>query len=148
VFLQGQFGGSILNLLDRTLGGMANLYQNQYASIANFWSPSNPDSNIPAPRGGTDNPNLVISDRFIHSATYLRVQNVQLGYNLPTRYAHVLKLTNIRVYTSIQNLYTFTKYNGYDPEIGLQNQNPTLSNIDIGRYPSARTFTFGLNAQF
>jgi TonB-linked SusC/RagA family outer membrane protein len=148
IFLQGQFGGSILNLLDRTLGGLSTLYQNQYASSANFWSPTNTNSNIPAPKSGTDNPNLIISDRFIHSATYLRVQNVNLGYNFPTSLTSKLKLSRLKVYTSIQNLYTFTSYNGYDPEIGLLNQNPTMANIDVGRYPSARTFTFGINAQF
>ncbi|RFZ84413.1 TonB-dependent receptor [Mucilaginibacter terrenus] len=148
IFLQGQQGGKILSLLDRTLGGLANLYQNQYAAEANFWSPTNPTSDIPAPRGGTDNANLQISDRFIHSATYLRVQNVQLGYNFPSKIIRKVKLNRLRMYVSGQNLYTFTGYKGYDPEIGLQNQNPLLSNVDIGRYPSARTVTFGINAEF
>jgi TonB-linked SusC/RagA family outer membrane protein len=148
IFLQGSYGGKIMNLLDRTLGGLANLYQNQYASQANFWSPTNPNSDVPAPRGGTDNANLQISDRFIHSASYLRIQNVNIGYNFPASWIKHVKLTRLKVFASGQNLYTFTKYNGYDPEIGLQNQNPLLANVDIGRYPSARTITFGVNAQF
>ena len=148
IFVQGSYGDKILNLLDRTLGGLANLYQNQYASEANFWSPSNPTSNIPAPRGGTDNANLQISDRFVHDGSYLRIQNVSIGYNFPVKVIRNIKLSRLRVYASGQNLYTFTGYNGYDPEIGLQNQNPLLSNVDIGRYPSARTITFGINAEF
>ncbi len=148
IFLQGSQGGQILNLLDRTLGGLSNLYQNQYASQANFWSPTNPTSDIPAPRAGTDNANLQISDRFIHSASYLRIQNVSIGYNFPVSLIKHIKLTRLKVFASGQNLYTFTKYNGYDPEIGLQNQNPLLANVDIGRYPAARTITFGINAQF
>jgi len=59
-----------------------------------------------------------------------------------------VRLSKLKLYVSAQNLYTFTKYDGYDPEIGLQNQNPLYSGVDIGRYPSARVFTFGVNAEF
>jgi hypothetical protein len=148
IFLQGSYGDKILNLADRTLGTLTSLYQNQLASEANFWSPANPNSNVPAPRTGLDNANLQISDRYIQDGSYLRIQNVNLGYNIPPSLLKFVKLSRLKVYTSIQNLYTFTKYDGYDPEIGSQNQNPLLTNIDIGRYPSARTFVFGVNAEF
>ena len=52
------------------------------------------------------------------------------------------------MYTSVQNLYTFSSYNGFDPEVGSNNQNAILTNIDNGRYPLARTFTVGMNVQF
>jgi hypothetical protein len=148
VFLQGSYGDKILSLMDRTLGTLASLYQNQLASEANYWSPSNPTSNIPAPRTGTDNANLQISDRYIQDGSYLRIQNVNLGYSLPVNWVKQIKLNKLRVYTSVQNVYTFTKYDGFDPEVGLRNQGPTLTNIDVGRYPSARTYVFGINAEF
>jgi hypothetical protein len=57
-------------------------------------------------------------------------------------------LSRLRLYASAQNLYTFTDYSGYDPEIGSFNQNVLLSGIDNGRYPIARTFSVGLNVEF
>jgi len=148
VFVQGAYGGKILNLVERTLSTLTSLYQNQLASFANFWTPQNPTSDNPAPRTGLDNANLQVSDRYIKSGTYLRIQNINLGYSLPASLLKNIKLSRLKVYTSVQNLYTFSSYKGYDPEIGLINQNPLLSNVDIGRYPSARTIVFGLNAEF
>jgi hypothetical protein len=89
-----------------------------------------------------------MSNRFIESGSYLRVQTVALGYSLPTKWINTVKLTRLRLYVSGQNLYVFTPYKGLDPEIGDINQNVFLSNIDLGRFPSPRTITFGINAEF
>lgn len=148
IFLNGSYGAKIMNVLDRTLGGLSSLYQNQLASEANYWTPQNANSNIPAPKGGTDNPNLVISDRYIQSGSYLRIQNINLAYRVPKEWIRKAKLSQLKVFVSVQNLYTFTSYKGYDPEIGSMNQNVFLTNIDIGRYPIPRTFTAGVNAEF
>lgn len=148
IFLNGSQGGKILNALAFQTMGMYGLYMNQMASAANFWTPSNSTSNIPAPRASFGNNNLVMSDRFLEDASFLRIQNVRLGYNLPVRWANKIKMSQLKVYFSGQNLYVFTKYSGLDPEVGSQNQNPILSNIDYGRYPSPRIITFGINAQF
>lgn len=147
IFLNGSYGGKILNLLNNTLGNLATTYQNQYASYSNYWTPANADSNIPAPKSGLDNPNLLISDRYIESGSFLRVQNVRLGYTVPVSWIRKAKFANLKIYASVQNLYTFSNYTGYDPEIGSTNQSAILSNIDIARYPIARTITFGINAQ-
>jgi hypothetical protein len=144
----GSQGGKILNALNFQLLGMYGLYQNQRAEAADFWTPENPDSKIPAPRASFGNNNLVMSDRFLEDASYLRIQNVRLGYNLPTRWANKIKMSQLKIYCSGQNLYVFSKYTGLDPEVGSQNQNPILSNIDYGRYPSPRVITFGINAEF
>jgi TonB-linked SusC/RagA family outer membrane protein len=148
IFLNGSYGGKILNAVDYQLMGGYAFYQNQLASEANYWTPSNPTSNIPTPRSGFGNNNLVMSDRFLESASFLRLQNVRLGYNLPTRWAHYVKMDHLKVFVSGQNLYVFTKYSGLDPEVGSLDQNPTLQNIDYGRYPIPRVLTFGLNAEF
>ncbi|OCX54413.1 SusC/RagA family protein [Mucilaginibacter sp. PPCGB 2223] len=148
IFIYGSYGGKILDVLEYQTAGLSGLYQNQLASTANFWTPSNPDSNVPAPRGGLGNPNLVMSDRFLESASFVRLQNVRLGYNMPARWAKYVAMTNLKVYVSGQNLLVITKYPGLDPEIGSFNQNPLLMNLDMGRYPSPRIFTVGLNAQF
>ncbi|MDR3711386.1 MAG: TonB-dependent receptor [Puia sp.] len=148
IFLNGSYGGKILNALDYQIAGLSGLYQNQLASSANFWTPENPNSNIPAPRAGVANNNLVMSDRFLQSASFLRVQNVRLGFNLPASWTTRLKIDHIKIYASGQNLFVFTPYKGLDPEIGSLNQNPILMNVDMGRYPIARTITFGINASF
>lgn len=147
IFLSGSYGAKIYNILNFQIAGLGSLYQNQLASAANFWTPDNPNSNIPRPVSG-DNPNLYSSDRFIENGSYLRVQNISLGYNLPTKFVNKLKLSRLRVYASGQNLYVFTPYTGLDPEIGSVNQNVFLTNVDLGRYPSPRTFVFGINAEF
>src|SRR6185437_8732709 len=87
VFFYGSYGGKILDALEVQTAGLSGLYQNQLASTANFWTPSNPNSNIPAPRGGLGNPNVVMSDRWLETASFLRLQNVRLGYSLPARWA-------------------------------------------------------------
>lgn len=148
IFLNGSKGGKILNAVSYQTMGMYGLYQNQRAESANFWTPSNPNSNIPTPRSSWGNNNLVMSDRFLEDASFLRIQNLRIGYNLPMDWAKKIKMAHLRVYVSGQNVYTFTKYSGLDPEIGSLNQNPVLQNIDYGRYPSPRVFIFGVNAEF
>jgi TonB-linked SusC/RagA family outer membrane protein len=148
IFLNGSYGGKILNAVDFQTEGLYQLYMNQTATTANFWTPSNPNSNIPTPRSGFGNNNLVMSDRFLESASFLRLQNVRIGYNLPSAWAKYIKMNHLKVFVSGQNLYVFTKYSGLDPEVGSLDQNPTLQNIDYGRYPTPRVITFGINAEF
>jgi TonB-linked SusC/RagA family outer membrane protein len=148
IFLRGSHGGKILNALSFQTEGMYGLYQNQRTNVFDFWTPTNPNSNIPTPRAGFGNNNLVMSDRFLENASYMRIQNVRLGYNLPQRWARYIKMDHLKAYISGQNLYVFTKYSGLDPEVGSLNQNPILQNIDYGRYPVPRVITFGLNAEF
>ncbi|MFI5139841.1 MAG: SusC/RagA family TonB-linked outer membrane protein [Sphingobacteriales bacterium] len=148
IFLTGSYGGKVLNALNFQLESLDGLYQNQLAAAGNYWTPSNPGSTIPAPRATFGNNNLVMSDRFLESASFLRLQNVRLGYNLPSKWARYIKMNHLKVYASGQNLYVFTKYSGLDPEVGSFNQNPTLMNVDNGRYPIPRVITFGLNAEF
>ncbi len=148
IFLQGSYGSKILNLTKRTVGGLSSLYSNQFASAANYWTPTNTNTDIPAPRSGIDNPNLFISDRFVEDGSYARIQNVNVSYNLPVSLIKRAKLNRLKVYGSVQNLYTFTKYSGYDPEVGAFNQNSLQMNVENGRYPIPRTVTVGVNAEF
>jgi TonB-linked SusC/RagA family outer membrane protein len=147
IFLNGSYGAKIFNVLNYQIASLGSLYQNQLASVANFWTPTNSNSNTPRPSAG-DNPNLYNSDRFIESGSYLRIQNVSLGYTFPNSVIRKMKLNRLRVYASGQNLYVFTPYKGLDPEIGSNNQNVFLTNVDLGRYPIPRTITFGINAEF
>ena len=88
-----------------------------------------------------------MSDRYIENGSFLRIQNITLGYRLPMHIISKAKMTNVRFYVSAQNLYTFTDYSGYDPEIGAFNNNIRLMNVDMGHYPNPRTFTIGANIE-
>jgi hypothetical protein len=92
--------------------------------------------------------NYRFSDRFIEDASYVRVKNISIGYNLPKSLYSKYGISNIKVYSNAQNVLTFTKYKGYDPEVGSLNQDALLTGIDNGRYPSAMVTTLGLNVNF
>lgn len=109
---------------------------------------SNPNTDMP--RAGRDvyYDNNRTSSRYVEDASYLRIKNITFGYTIPTKWLLKYKLEAVRVYTNIQNLYTFTNYSGYDPEVGLSPHSDNVFGLDYGRYPSPRTITFGLNVTF
>ena len=92
--------------------------------------------------------NFRYSDRFLEDGSYLRIQNISLGYNVPRDFIERFGILNFKLYTNLQNVHTFTNYSGYDPEVGSINQDALLSGIDNGRYPSPRIYTLGLNVTF
>jgi TonB-linked SusC/RagA family outer membrane protein len=92
--------------------------------------------------------NYRLSNRFVEDGSYVRVKNISIGYNLPKELYSKYGISNIKIYTNAQNLLTFTKYKGYDPEVGSINQNVLLTGVDNGRYPSPIITTLGLNVNF
>lgn len=96
----------------------------------------------------SSNGNNRMSDRYVEDGSFLRIQNISLGYNLPRKWIGSMGIDNVKVYAKLQNVYTFTKYKGYDPEVGSFNQDALMSGIDNARYPSPRIYTFGLNLTF
>ena len=120
----------------------ANDYRNLYVT--------NPgDTDLPAIQNSDANANFNrISDRFIEDASYIRLQNITLGYTVPAKLLKKIYLSNVRVYFSAQNVYTWTKYKGLDPEVGAMYGDALMTGVDYGRYPSPRIFTFGLNVSF
>ena len=90
--------------------------------------------------------NQVFSDFFVEDASFLRAQNMQIGYTLNESALDNLKLSKLRVYASVNNAFTLTKYRGYDPS--ASSGDPLSSGIDNGFYPVARTFLVGINAKF
>lgn len=148
VFLQGSVGNDVMNLTRRSGTANSSLYLNQLQEALDFWTPQNTDSNVPRPINSLGNRNIEISDRYVEDGSYLRIQNVTFGYNLPQELLSKIKMTRFRLYLTAQNLFTFTNYSGYDPEIGSFNQNILLSGIDNGRFPTPRTYSFGINLEF
>ncbi|GAF06046.1 hypothetical protein [Saccharicrinis fermentans] len=111
------------------------------------FSESNTDSNIPAVRSSSEHNNYRSwSDYYLEDADYLRVRGLTLGYT----FKNLLNsnVEKVRIYTTAQNPFTFTKYEGYDPEVGASEGRPFDRGLDIGKYPIARTFTAGVQIDF
>ncbi len=106
----------------------------------------NPDASVQRIHTTNANTNNRVSDRFVEDGSFLRIKNVSLGYTFPKKLLSKYQIENLRVYMNVQNLFTFTDYSGYDPEIG--SYDVTIRNIDKARYPSQRIYTFGLNVSF
>jgi len=97
--------------------------------------------------GGNKNNNERISSRFVEDGSYLRLKNVSLSYSIPREWLQrKLRVDYLQIYANVQNLYTFTKYKGYDPEVG--SYDVRIFGIDNSRYPSSRTYNFGLRFNF
>ncbi|WP_315824644.1 SusC/RagA family TonB-linked outer membrane protein [Paraflavitalea speifideaquila] len=147
VFLYGSVGAKIFNIVRRHTEGLTNAYNNQSKDVLNRYTATNPNGALPRFNPWHNN-NFRISDRFVEDGSFLRIQTLTLGYNLPKNLISKAKLTNARLYVSAQNIYTFTGYSGYDPDLGSLNNNVTRMNIDDGHYPNPRTITIGANIEF
>ncbi len=89
-----------------------------------------------------------VSDLLVEDASYIRLQNISVGYTFPRNWMRKIYLQNLRVYFSAQNVHTWTKYKGLDPEVGAMYGDALMTGVDYGRYPSPRIYTFGLNVSF
>ena len=98
--------------------------------------------------GQNQNDNNRVSSRFVEDGSYLRLKSISLTYNFPKKWLAPLQIHGLSIYGNIQNLFTITGYDGYDPEIGANGQSVLLQNIDNYRYPSQRIYTFGLKLAF
>jgi TonB-linked SusC/RagA family outer membrane protein len=156
--LSGSQGGDIFNWTRTELEGMNNIWSNQLTSAAgaarvNTDDPDNPylintGTAIPRVTSNDNNDNRRAGDRYIEDGSYLRIQNISLGYTLPARWVSRLAIQQVKVYVNLQNLYTITGYSGFDPEIGAFNQSALLQNVDMGHYPIPRIYTVGLTIRF
>lgn len=140
VFAQGVAGNKIFQGLRRLDVANAN-YSTEALSR---WTGEGTSNSFPRLSTSDTNGNFTnMSDFYLEDGDYLRIKNVQLGYSLPSDVINKVGLQKVRLYAAAENLLTFTKYTGYDPEIGGD-----VFGIDRGYYPQARTFYFGANIQF
>ncbi|WP_158534839.1 SusC/RagA family TonB-linked outer membrane protein [Mucilaginibacter hurinus] len=153
IFLQGSYGNKLFNhnkyQINRPLG-----FDNIAAGAAyNAWTPENGSNTNPVMSINDPNNNYRSSDWYVEDGSYMRVKNVQLGYSLGTKALSALKISQMRLYISAQNLFTFTKYTGLDPEVGAYGvgdigQRQRLIGMDYFTFPQSRTFQFGVNMKF
>lgn len=165
VYVLGSIGGDILNYSRARNEQMLTNFDNQSTTVENRARTRlieggtdlnnidhveliNPGTDIPRFDNGGENSNHYMSTRWIEDGTFVRIQNVRLSYNLPSRLTEKVRMSRAQVYANIQNVATFTNYTGLDPQIGAFNQSPLLQNVDMGRYPSPRVYTLGVNIDF
>ncbi|WP_160716134.1 SusC/RagA family TonB-linked outer membrane protein [Chitinophaga solisilvae] len=157
MFWQGVTGNKIYNGNMYELQGM-DAGRNFDVSTLNAWTPQNTNTSIPRAVLGDPNRNNRESTRFLENGSYLRLKMLQLGYAFSPKLLEMAKISRLRLYVSGQNLLTFTKYSGLDPEIGnadALNSDPTtrkygsLSNgIDRWKYPQNKVFMVGMQLEF
>ena len=147
LFFQGSQGNDIFNATRIDLEGMFDS-KNQSVAVLRRWTPDNRDTDIPRAIGGGKVDNVRNSTRFVEDGSYLRLKSVTLSYNFNPQRLERLKVQRFSVYLTGQNLLTFTKYSGFDPEVNAFGRSATELGIDYGTYPQARTLTAGLNVEF
>lgn len=147
IFFQWSYGNDIFNtnriMFEGNSEGRGHL--NQYASYVDRWSPDNQDSRNY--RAGGQGPRGVYSSKYIEDGSYLRLKTVALSYTLPQSMARKMKMNNLELYASAQNLYTWTNYSGMDPEVSVRHSTLTPG-FDYSAYPMAKTLVFGIKAGF
>ncbi|MDD4969351.1 MAG: TonB-dependent receptor [Paludibacter sp.] len=137
IFLQGVAGNKIFNANRLWSEAMA-VAQNQTTATLDRWNGEGTSNSMPRAVFNDPNKNTRQSDRYIEDGSYLRIKNVTLGYTLPLPMIKKAQLSTARFFISAQNLFTITKYKGFDPEIGT-------SGIDNNVYPVTRTISIGFN---
>ena len=128
----GSYGNKLYNALQRRLELTGDSY-NVLTTVKDSWTPQNPSNALPL--ASNARPFGYIDSRYVQSASYLKLRNLTIGYNI--KFKQLARIERIRLYATASNLFTITPYKGYDPEVS--------SGTDSGTYPSSRTFTFGIN---
>jgi len=166
-FLSGSYGNDVYNVLRQTKTDPKG-WGNKMAYVANcakieMYDPEGSLSDISnvyisnagsascwriEPSGGGQNTNNRISSAFVENGSYIRLKSLSLAWNLPKRWINRIGIDWCQIYANIQNLFTITGYDGYDPEVGAQGQSVILQGLDNGRYPSQRIYNFGLKLNF
>jgi TonB-linked SusC/RagA family outer membrane protein len=149
VFTFASVGNDMVRNYERTLSDA-----NRLNYVLDRWTGEGTSNSTPRVTTGATS-NNVFSNYFVEDASYVRIQNVQLGYTLSPNVTQKVGITKLRLYAGVNNLYTFTKYKGFDPgaSFGPGNrdnvsQSPIGAGIDYGFYPVPRTYLLGLNINF
>jgi len=146
VVLQYSYGNDVFNATNTRISSFPGGSPNQTANWVDRWTPENPNSTQYARV-----PSLRPADYLIEDASFIRLQTLRLGYNLPAKLASLLYMKNAKIYVAANNLAIFTKYSGYDPEVTsnqVDYRYPFVQGFDYGGFPRATTYMIGIDIQF
>ena len=154
LFFQGVRGDKIYNQVAMDIDGFYRPFNITEKTATESWHGAGTSNTRPLLSWTDATNNTETSTRFLESGDYLKLKNIQLGYDFSSALLSKLKMRSIRFYISVQNVFTITKYTGQDPEMttsadaASSNDGPKALNIDWGTYPAARTMTVGANVNF
>nr|WP_294922863.1 TonB-dependent receptor [uncultured Flavobacterium sp.] len=140
VYTYASLGNDLIRNYERNLSDV-----NRLDYVLDRWTGEGTSNSTPRVTTGAT-ANSVFSDYYVDDASYWRIQNVQIGYTLDPKVVQKAGITKLRLYVGANNLYTFTKYKGFDP--GASTGDPIAGGIDYGFYPIPRTYLLGLNLNF
>jgi TonB-linked SusC/RagA family outer membrane protein len=143
MFWQGAGGNKVFNAMYRNL--MGGQYGNHSTDELNYWTPTNTNTDVPRPIIGDPNANGRDSNRFIENGDYLKLQTMEIGYQIPVPAAFFIE--RAKVYINGQNLLIISKYSGYDPDFN-SNDGLFSRGYDAGSFPNPRTISIGLDVTF
>lgn len=151
VFFQWSYGNDVINYNRVKLESLRERHINQLSSVKDHWTPRVDNGDGTYTPGNYTNYLCAVgrsltsvnTSREVEDASFLRLKNVQLGYSFPTKLLKKIKISSLRLYVSAQNLWTWTKYTGYDPEVSTRNSSMTRG-FDYSAYPKSTTYTFGV----
>jgi len=141
LFFQWSYGNDIVNANRLLFENGSKAHLNQFASYADRWTPENTSSTMP--RVGGQGPN-VYSTRIIEDGSYLRLKTGSVGYTFDKGLLDRWKIKSLRIYASVQNIWTLTSYSGYDPEVAVY-YSALTPGFDYSSYPRPKTYVFGIN---
>ncbi|MGX7689280.1 TonB-dependent receptor [Flectobacillus sp. BAB-3569] len=144
---QGVYGNSVYNGAGKFMSANGDFYDNQTVDQMNRWQKPGDITNVPQARylGGNG---TAESSRYLQDASYTRLKTITLGYTFPSSVVNKLKLSKLRVYATANNLLTFTKYTGWDPEVNTDYLGGVAAGNDFYSAPQPKTITVGLNLGF
>jgi len=150
VFFQGAFGQKIYSQVNYDIEGFYRGFNVTERYYLEHWTGEGTSNTQPRASWAAKANNVKASSRFLEDGSYLRLKNLQFGYTIPN--TKKIKIQSIRAYVAATNLLTFTKYSGLDPEMTVSTNSASegdrANGIDWGTYPTAITYTFGLNITF
>lgn len=135
IFIEGNYGNKIVNFTRKNLESLDGL-RNNMTTVLDRWTPNNPGGSLP--RADNVSNSSAFSDRWVEDGSYLRIRDLTIGYNLPRKWFKDIMKFN--AFISFENLYTLTKYSGYDPSIG--------GGLDNNLYPTSRKYSCGISLTF
>jgi len=145
-FFQGVYGNEVFNgvkVFTNYGDGVKNL---QADVLKKAWHGEGSSTTHPRIVANDLNQNSRVSTLYVEDGSYLRLKNLQLGYNLPKKKLEKINMDGLRIFVAAQNLFTWTKYTGIDPE--LASYSPLSTGVDYTVYPKATTYSLGINATF
>jgi len=145
LFFQGSYGNDIYNMSRMETEGMYD-DKNQSTAVLDRWE--RPGMVTYMPKATTTKDNLKPSTRFVEDGSYLRLKTLTISYNFAGKLLKKMNISRLQPYLTAQNLFTLTKYKGFDPEVSQYGGSATTQGIDYGTYPQSKSYIIGFNVEF